>query len=53
VNSTPRFPQGVFPFEGKGLDQPAPLVGTAVELWLAVPAGATATVIVDPGLVEV
>jgi assimilatory nitrate reductase catalytic subunit len=115
VNSTPRFLQGVFPFEGKGLDRPAPLdgslaylvpdgvraqavyfrggnaaaelicealmrdgkpmryfpigakadmhvslrvvedldAGTAVELWLAAPGGATGTVIVDLGLVEV
>jgi hypothetical protein len=114
VNSTPRFLQGVFPFEGKGLDQPAPIgvpgyvvpagvvaqavyfrggnsadelinvvlirdgkpmryfpigarsdvhvplrvvedldAGTAVELWLAAPAGVTGTVIIDLGLVEV
>ena len=114
MNSTPRFLQGVFPFEGKGLDQPAPIgvpgyvvpagvvaqavyfrggnsadelisavlmrdgkpmryfpigakgdvhiplrvvedldSGTAVELWLAAPAGVTGTVIVDLGLVEV
>jgi hypothetical protein len=25
VHSIPRFLQGVFPFEGKGLDQPAPI----------------------------
>jgi hypothetical protein len=25
MNPTPRFIQGVFPFEGRGLDQPAPL----------------------------
>ena len=25
MNSTPRFLQGVLPFEGKGLDQPAPI----------------------------
>jgi hypothetical protein len=27
VHSTPRFLQGVFAFEGKGLDQPVPLDG--------------------------
>jgi hypothetical protein len=27
VSSTPRFLQGVFVFEGKGLDQPAPIDG--------------------------
>ncbi|WP_041840971.1 hypothetical protein [Actinoplanes friuliensis] len=115
MNSTPRFLQGVFAFEGKGLDQAAPIgaslgyvvpggvvaqavyfrggnsadelvclvlmrdgtpmryfpigaksdvhvplrvvedldSGTAVELWLAAPAGVTGTVIVDLGLVEV
>ena len=115
MHSTPRFLQGVFPFEGKGLDRPAPLgaelsyvvpdgvtaqavyfrggngaaelvcvflvrdgapmryfpigakgdvhvplrvvedlvSGTAVELWLAAPAGVTGTVIVDLGLVEI
>jgi hypothetical protein len=115
VYSTPRFLQGVLPFEGKGLDRPAPLgaemsylvpdgvsaqavyfrggnssgelicavlvrdgapmryfpigarsdvhvplrvvedlaAGTAVEIWLAAPAGVTGTVIVDLGLVEV
>jgi hypothetical protein len=115
MHSTSRFLQGILPFEGKGLDQPAPLAalpgyvvppgvvaqavyfrggnsagelicavlmrdgrpmryfpigarsdvhvplrvvedldsGTAVELWLAAPAGVTGTVIVDLGLVEV
>ena len=114
MHSTPRFVQGVVPFEGKGLDQPAPIglpgyvvppgvtaqavyfrggnsagelislvlmrdgtpmryfpigarsdvhvplrvvedldSGTAVELWLAAPAGVTGTVVVDLGLVEV
>lgn len=36
MHSTPRFLQGVFPFEGKGLDQPAPL---GPELSYVVPAG--------------
>jgi len=115
VQSTPRFLQGVFSFEGKGLDRPAPLdselsyvvpggmaaqavyfrggnataelvcvvlvrdgqpmryfpigakgevhvplrvvedllAGTAVELWIAAPAGLAGTVIVDLGLVEI
>ena len=114
MNSTPRFLQGVLAFEGKGLDQPAPVglpgyvappgavaqavyfrggnssgelicvvlmrdgrpmryfpigardsvhiplrvvedldSGTAVELWLAAPAGLTGTVVIDLGLVEV
>ena len=114
MHSTPRFLQGVLPFEGKGLDQPAPIglpgyvtpagvvaqavyfrggnsagelicavlmrdgrpmryfpigarsdvhvplrvvedldSGTAVELWLAAPAGVSGTVVVDLGLVEV
>ena len=115
MHSTPRFLQGVFAFEGKGLDQPAPIgvalgyvvpagvvaqavyfrggnsagelvcavlmrdgtpmryfpigakadvhvplrvvedldSGTAVELWLAAPAGVSGTVIIDLGLVEV
>ncbi|MGX6603460.1 molybdopterin oxidoreductase [Micromonosporaceae bacterium Da 78-11] len=115
MHSTPRFLQGVFPFAGKGLEQPVPLdgeltyvvpdgavaqavyfrggnaadelismvlmrdgtpmryfpigarsdvhvplrvvedlnAGTAVELWLAAPAGVTGTVIVDFGLVEI
>jgi hypothetical protein len=114
MNSTSRFLQGVFAFEGKGLDQPAPVgvpgyvvpagavaqavyfrggnsageliclvlmrdgapmryfpigakgdvhvplrvvedldSGTAVELWLAAPAGVTGTVVIDLGLVEV
>jgi hypothetical protein len=115
VHSTPRFLQGVFGFEGKGLDQPVPVdgalsyvvpdgtvaqavyfrggnsadeliclvlmrdgkpmryfpigarsdvhvplrvvedldSGTAVELHLAAPPGATGTVVVDLGLVEV
>jgi hypothetical protein len=39
VNSTPRFLQGVFPFEGKGLDRPAPL---GPELSYVVPGGAYA-----------
>lgn len=39
MQSTPRFLQGVFPFEGKGLDQPVPL---ADELSYTVPAGVTA-----------
>jgi hypothetical protein len=39
VHSTPRFLQGVFPFEGKGLDQPAPL---GAELSYVVPDGAAA-----------
>jgi hypothetical protein len=38
MQSTPRFLQGVFPFEGKGLDAPEGVVGT---------------VVVDLGLVEV
>jgi hypothetical protein len=37
--STPRFLQGVFAFEGKGLDEPAPL-GTALSY--TVPAGGSA-----------
>jgi hypothetical protein len=115
VHSTPRFLQGVFSFEGKGLDRAAPIdpslsyvvpdgvaaqavyfrggnaaaelisvvlvrdgspmryfpigakgdvhvplrvvedltAGTAVELWLAAPAGLSGTVIVDLGLVEI
>jgi hypothetical protein len=115
VQSIPRFLQGVFSFEGKGLDRPAPLdsglsyvvpggmsaqavyfrggnataelvcvvlvrdgqpmryfpigakgevhvplrvvedllSGTAVELWIAAPAGLAGTVIVDLGLVEI
>ncbi|GAB2607170.1 hypothetical protein Aab01nite_02520 [Paractinoplanes abujensis] len=115
MHSTPRFLQGVFPYEGKGLDNPAPIdpvlsyvvpsgtttqavyfrggnaaaelisvvlmrdgspmryfpigakgdvhvplrvvedlaAGTAVELWLAAPAGVAGTVIVDLGLVEI
>jgi hypothetical protein len=115
VHSEPRFIQGVHAFEGKGLDQPAPVeglpghvvpdgvaaqavyfrggnssgelicvvlmrdgrpmryfpigarsdvhvplrvvedlvAGTSVELWVAAPAGAGGTVIVDLGLVEV
>ena len=115
MHSTPRFLQGVFPYEGKGLDRPAPIdpslsyvvpdgystqavyfrggnaaaelisvvlmrdgspmryfpigakgdvhvplrvvedlvAGTAVELWLAAPAGVSGTVIVDLGLVEI
>ena len=28
MDSTPRFIQGVFPFEGKGLESPTPLPGT-------------------------
>ncbi|NAS27355.1 molybdopterin-dependent oxidoreductase [Herbidospora sp. NEAU-GS84] len=36
VHSTPRFLQGVFTFEGKGLDQPVPLDGA---LSYVVPAG--------------
>ena len=36
MNSTPRFLQGVFPFEGKGLDRPAPL---GPELSYVVPDG--------------
>ena len=36
MNSTPRFLQGVYPFEGKGLDRPAPL---APELSYVVPDG--------------
>ncbi|MEV4348520.1 molybdopterin oxidoreductase [Actinoplanes sp. NPDC049596] len=39
MHSTPRFLQGVFTFEGKGLDQPAPL---SPELSYVVPDGATA-----------
>jgi hypothetical protein len=39
VSSTPRFLQGVFAFEGKGLDQPAPV---APELSYVVPDGYTA-----------
>jgi hypothetical protein len=39
VQSTPRFLQGVFPFEGKGLDRPAPL---GPELSYVVPDGASA-----------
>jgi assimilatory nitrate reductase catalytic subunit len=41
VHSTPRFVQGVFAFQGKGLDQPAPVDGLA------------GTVVIDLGLVEV
>ena len=36
MNSTPRFLQGVFPFEGKGLDRPVPL---GPELSYVVPDG--------------
>jgi len=39
VDSVPRFLQGVFPFTGKGLDQPHPL---AAELHYEVPSGAVA-----------
>ncbi len=39
VHSTPRFLQGVFTFEGKGLDQPVPLDGA---LSYVVPAGTSA-----------
>jgi hypothetical protein len=39
VHSTPRFLQGVFPFEGKGLDHPAPL---HTELSYVVPDGVSA-----------
>jgi hypothetical protein len=39
VNSTPRFLQGVFAFEGKGLDRPAPL---GVALGYTVPDGVVA-----------
>jgi hypothetical protein len=115
VHSNSRFRQGVHAFEGKGLDQPAPVeglpsyvvpdgvvaqavyfrggnssgelicvvlvrdgrpmryfpigaraavhvslrvvedldAGTAVELWLAAPAGVTGSVVLDLGLVEV
>ena len=115
MHSTPRFLQGVFTFEGKGIDQPLPVngalsyvvpdgvvaqavyfrggnsadelicavlmrdgkpmryfpigaksdvhvplrvvedldSGTAVELWLAAPAGLAGMVVVDLGLVEV
>jgi hypothetical protein len=48
VHTTPRFLQGVYALEGKGLDS-----GTAIELQLAAPAGVTGTVVVDLGLVEV
>ncbi|WP_323373531.1 molybdopterin oxidoreductase [Plantactinospora alkalitolerans] len=37
--STPRFLQGVFPFQGKGIDSPAPLDGALV---YTVPMGVTA-----------
>ena len=115
MQSTPRFLQGVFPFQGNGLDSPVTLdatlsytvphgvsaqavyfrggnsageliclvlmrdgqpmryfpigarsdvhvplrvvedldSGTAVELWLAAPAGVTGSVVIDLGLVEV
>ncbi|GIE94669.1 molybdopterin oxidoreductase [Paractinoplanes rishiriensis] len=39
AHSTPRFLQGVFPFEGKGLDRPAPL---GPELAYVVPDGVSA-----------
>ena len=39
MHSIPRFLQGVFPFEGKGLDRPAPL---GPELSYVVPDGVTA-----------
>ncbi|MFI5897056.1 molybdopterin oxidoreductase [Actinoplanes sp. NPDC051513] len=39
MHSTPRFLQGVFPFEGKGLDAPAPI---APELSYVVPDGMSA-----------
>jgi hypothetical protein len=39
VHSIPRFLQGVFPFEGKGLDQPVPL---APDLAYVVPDGVAA-----------
>ena len=38
MHSTPRFLQGVFAFDGKGLDQPAPL---SPALSWTVPVGAT------------
>ncbi len=62
MHSTPRFLQGVFAFEGKGLDQPVPFDGA---LGYVVPdgivaqavyfraAGLTGTVVVDLGMVEV
>ena len=115
MHSTPRFLQGVFAFEGKGVDQPLPVdgtlsyvvphgvvaqavyfrggntadelicavlmrdgkpmryfpigargdvhvplrvvedlnAGTAIELYVSAPVGATGTVVVDLGLVEV
>ncbi|SNY66307.1 molybdopterin oxidoreductase [Paractinoplanes atraurantiacus] len=39
MHSTPRFLQGVFAFEGKGLDQPAPV---SPELSYVVPDGVSA-----------
>ena len=39
MHSTPRFLQGVFTFEGKGLDQPVPIDGA---LSYVVPAGTVA-----------
>ena len=39
MHTTPRFLQGVYAFEGKGLDQPVPLDGT---LTYVVPDGAVA-----------
>jgi hypothetical protein len=38
MNSTPRFLQGVFPFEGKGIDSPLPIDAA---LSYTVPAGLT------------
>jgi hypothetical protein len=38
MHSTPRFLQGIFPFEGQGVDKPAPLHDT---LTYTVPAGIT------------
>jgi hypothetical protein len=39
MHSTPRFLQGIFPFEGQGTDKPAPI---SEALTYAVPAGITA-----------
>jgi hypothetical protein len=42
MHSTPRFLQGVFAFEGRGIDQPFPIGGA---LSYTVPDGATAQVV--------
>jgi assimilatory nitrate reductase catalytic subunit len=62
MHSTTRFLQGIYPFEGRGMDKvvsvPLRVVEnledeTTVELQLAAPEGLIGTVVVDLGLVEV